>query len=147
MEHMTQKKRCIYFLLALLFAVGFLGNLHGLETISFSSFTTDAGAQTVLRETGKETQMSEAKLTSVNMIHKMDDFHRMTSIQRTSAGHEESSKSTVQMMMLLIEMLLCIILLEKEKITFDRKRIPVFQMITFIHRIDGKKKSCFDAYI
>lgn len=116
------------------FLIGISGQKNHLQTDS-------------LHMQSKTQSMSVPSMTSylsVGTLAGIDDFQITTNAGRTIPGSFAGMRGAAVWLAALI--LLCFFgsIPPKRRICFRKKRIPIFRIVTFIHRTDGKKKSCFD---
>ena len=86
-----------------------------------------------------------ASCLSAETLTRMDDFHITADTGRTVSGSFAGVRGVTLCVAALL--LFCFFgnIPPKRRICFREKRIFIFRIVTFIHRIDGKKKSCFDS--
>lgn len=96
----------------------------------------------VVTETGNI--QSTASYLSVGTLAGIDDFQITTNAGRTIPGSFAGMRGAALWLAALILLWFFGTIPPKRRICFRKKKIPVFRIVTFIHRTDGKKKSCFD---
>ena len=96
-------------------------------------------------ETMKADAEEASAYIAADTLTRIDDFH----ITADAGGTVPDASAGVRGVTIYIAALLLFWFLgsisPKRRICFREKRIKIFRIVTFIHRIDGKKKSCFDS--
>lgn len=116
------------------FLIGISGQKNHLQTNS-------------LHTQSKTQSMSVPSMTSclsAGTLAGIDDFQITTNAGRTLTGSIAGVRGVTVWMAALILLWFFGTIPPKRRICFRKKKIPVFRIVTFIHRTDGKKKSCFD---
>lgn len=127
--------------IAIVFIIGILGTIKNADTVSFRPYLSHQ-QQTA---TGVETDIVRTdKLLPVCSLEKMGDFQTTAVVRRTNSRLEEMVRAETLLCMTVILFLFWLIAFAEWHYYFGGKRIPFFSVVIFIHRTDGKKKSCFE---
>lgn len=96
-------------------------------------------------ETMKADAQEASSYIAVETLTKIDDFHITADTGRTVSDAPAGVRGVTLCIAALLLFWFLGSISPKRRICFREKRIKIFRIITFIHRIDGKKKSCFDS--
>ena len=143
--HRIKKLYCV--IAAVLFCIGILGSQAMEYTINMARYDLDAGraeacAPSVFSKEG-ETGGWQKKYTAVKALSGVDDF-RLVSDTGSSGANACYGLRGVSVLPFVKEGgQLFFPNSRGRRIWRRQKRIRLFHVVSFIHRTDGKKKSCF----
>ncbi len=120
--------------MSILFLIGIFGQTDHIKNYPFA----------VQHEAEGMNAREMASYRSVETLTRIDDFHITADAGRTVSGSFAGVRGVTLWMTALILLWFFGSIPPKRRICFRKKRIIVFRIVTFIHRTDGKKKSCFD---
>ena len=130
------RKRILCFWVVLLFLAGIIGNISQPNTVLHHE-------RTLPSRNGVRLQ---TVLLSADSLNGIEDFHKVSDAKRAGSGFADGIRQNIPAF-LPVDLVLCFgLLLLMRRSCFSDKRIPVFLVVRFIHRSDGKKKSCFDPF-
>ncbi|MBO5303767.1 MAG: hypothetical protein J6A92_06925 [Lachnospiraceae bacterium] len=130
-------QQCLWMLMAFVFMLGI-----------FSRFTTDYHrygflAEAQMQAGGMQSQQT-AKVLPIENLHEIDDFNINFAVRKGQKQESETAKG-MMILIVIVALMLFFNCIERYRIFFGERKIPYFQIIRFIHRMDGKKKFCFAA--
>lgn len=134
-----QKKygRQIYCIcMIIVFLTGIFGQTDPMKNHSFVTQNKTESMETAAREA--------SSYIAVETLTGMDDFHITADAGRCASGSFAGARGVTLYVAALLLLWFFGSIPPKRRICFREKWIFVFRIVTFIHRIDGKKKTCFD---
>ncbi|MBO5372519.1 MAG: hypothetical protein J6A75_07355 [Lachnospiraceae bacterium] len=138
------QRQCILIFLAIVFIIGIFANLSHMETVSGRVFDGNIGflaEQSFFAAEPREIN-PDAKVLPIDSFHEMDDFYIAHAHGRSSRNESETVKGAVFIIAVAILLVICT-KRERYQVNFGEGRIEFFHIVSFIHRIDGKKKNLF----
>lgn len=128
------KKRILCFCAALFFLAGILGNISQPNTVRHHE-------RTLPSRNGVRLQ---TVLLSADSLNGIEDFHIVSDADGTGSNVIGGMRQSVPVCLIAVLLLFFGVISLVRRKNFSDKRIPVFLVVKFIHRSDGKKKACFD---
>ena len=132
-------RQIICAMIAFFFVIGIFGTIKNIDTVSFKPYLHSMQQEDT-------TQAEDAKddwLLPVCSLQKMDDFQADAVVRRVSPKVVETLCTETLVSVISVLILFLFVALLECLFYFSEKRISYFQVVAFIHQIDGKKKSCF----
>lgn len=124
------KRNIFCICLAVLFMIGIMGNISHIHAVA---------RQWPL--TAERTGEAQDALLSVHPSQEMDDFHIRADGDGMVRMIPELSRGVAFLLLAALLLLFCMPEAIRD-VCFQKKKIPVFHVILFIHWKDGKKKTC-----
>lgn len=140
------KRQILAVLLAGIFLLGILGNVHVTENMALPSVTT-----AVCESSGEAEQKNPAQtqipghmasISSAETISRMADFHISGSLRKGDTSAEQETAETVSVVLLLLFAPIWV-RPGRYRRRFIREERPEIRIVSFIHRMDGKKRPLF----
>lgn len=143
----SRKRQVLTVLLAGMFLLGILGNVRVTENIALPSVTAavcGSSSKAEQKDPAQQTQVPGhmASISSAETISRMADFHISGSLRKGDTGAEQETAETVSVVLLL---LFAPIWGRpgRYRRRFIREERPEIRIVSFIHRMDGKKRPLF----
>lgn len=136
----------VCFLMAILFAVSVFGNFHELDTVSYD-FSQNGEYTEIRQQENKAVDYAAERLSPVDSYHKIDDFHVRVFVRSANLNAEETAGGVFFILLAVAAILAACAAIERRRPWFGESKLHIFQVVTFIHQTDGKKKFCFDSLI
>lgn len=127
-------RRIVCICISVIFLIAVFGRIDHLKSHPY----------TVQRQAETGTMQGMESYLSAENVMGVDDFHITSNEGRSVSGVFAGVRGAALWLFALILLWFLGNVLPKRRISFRKKRIYVFRVVTFIHRTDGKKKSCFD---
>lgn len=121
-------------MLAVFLWIGLLGGAHEAEPAARED-NAEAGSFT----------WQEARFLTPDEPRPLDDFLIAGEAHAVSHAEPVSAGGAAALLFAVVPVWFCGFLLSKRRHCFDKEKIPVFRVIVFIHRTDGKKRPCFES--
>lgn len=135
-------KSILCVLMTLFFLAGIFGSINSVESVSHELYHTEKQAAVDLTK-DKETKQIPDRLLPTETVDGVDDFHARSVRRKESQEIEETARIfAVAFFVVAILQIFNITFLEN-RFCFRETRIHIFEVIRFIHQMDGKKKSYF----
>lgn len=139
----TEYRRAVLcVLMTLFFLVGIFGSINSVKTVSLDLYHTEKQAAMGL-EVDKKVKKVPDRLLPTETVDEMDDFQAGSVRRKGNQGTEEAVRIFAVVFLVIATLQILNVTALENRFCFREKRIHIFEVIQFIHQIDGKKKSYF----
>lgn len=136
-----RKLLCICMVLCFIF--GSLVNINSVRTVSWTACNHHGQIQCEYDTDSKGVIITD-RLLPVQTLEKIDGYHSVRVVRKTSESMEEAVQRIVMAVVVIAVVFLLAVFVLECWIERKERRIHIFEVVRFIHRTDGKKKSCFE---
>lgn len=143
-----QHSKYICFGIMLIFIIGILGSVNTTTAASRKLCQLDLQSDKVYQNNdsdgmGRGRMPVDGQLLPVQSHERIDDFQIANGNCHSNPKMQERTRDVMLLLMAII--LLCMMISLEQRPCYGEKPFCVFEVVSFIHRTDGKKKSCFAA--